>query len=124
MIFLDTHCLVWLYQKNLEKFTKEGLRKIDSDSLFISPAVLLELEYLYEIKRISINGSSVVSWLEERIGLQTDAVSFLPISERAASLKWTRDPFDRLITAQALFHDAELLTKDKIILENYIRAVW
>ena len=124
MIFLDTHAVVWLYQKELNRFSSVGLDRLEEDSLYISPAVLLELEYLYEIKRITLDGPSILQYLEDRIGLETDGISFLPVSERAVPLKWTRDPFDRLIVAQADFHGADLLTGDEKIRENYSRAFW
>jgi PIN domain nuclease of toxin-antitoxin system len=39
-------------------------------------------------------------------------------------MKWTRDPFDRLITAQAALGESTLLTKDDTIRTNYANAVW
>ncbi len=44
--------------------------------------------------------------------------------ERARAIKWTRDPFDRLIVAQAAVNDESLLTRDKIIRANDARAIW
>jgi len=124
MLFLDTHVIVWLYQKELDRFTAKALNILEDESLYISPSVLLELEYLYEIKRISENSKTIIDYLTGRIGLETDPVSFLPIAERARTMKWTRDPFDRIIAAQADFHDAGLLSKDRIILKYYSKAFW
>lgn len=124
MLFLDTHAIVWLYQKDLEQFSQGGLSSLEKESLYVSPAVMLELEYLFEIKRITEHGTTITNYLSEKIGIETDAVSFLPIAERAMKLKWTRDPFDRLITAQANFHSAGLLTKDRSILDHYSHAFW
>jgi len=39
-------------------------------------------------------------------------------------LSWTRDPFDRVITAQAATDGSSLITKDEIILHHYENAVW
>lgn len=124
MVFLDTHAVVWLYAAELEKFGEKGLALLECESLYISPAVLLELEYLKEIGRINENGDTILSWLRERIGLETDPLSFLPVAERACRFIWTRDPFDRLIAAQADFHGAILISKDRTIAENYPRALW
>lgn len=124
MVFLDTHAVVWLYNKDLDRFGSDSLDLLERENLYISPAVLLELEYLYEIGRIKENGRKITNYLKERIGLETDPLSFLPVSERACAMKWTRDPFDRLITAQADFHNSVLLTKDRTITENYPRALW
>ena len=38
--------------------------------------------------------------------------------------KWVRDPFDRLIVAQAIANEAPLVTKDEKIRRHYRRAVW
>ena len=42
----------------------------------------------------------------------------------AASLGWTRDPFDRMIAAHAIVADAPLLTADRTILEHLPLATW
>ena len=39
-------------------------------------------------------------------------------------VKWTRDPFDRIITAQAELCGAKLLTKDRTIHNYYVNAAW
>jgi len=45
--------------------------------------------------------------------------------EKARTLNWTRDPFDRLITGEAMaVPDALLVTRDSVIRENFDRAVW
>ncbi len=46
------------------------------------------------------------------------------VVERAMTLSWTRDPFDRVIVATADLHGAPLLTRDERIRENYPAAVW
>jgi PIN domain nuclease of toxin-antitoxin system len=40
------------------------------------------------------------------------------------SFQWTRDPFDRLITAQAASYNQVLLTKDETIRKHYANAIW
>ena len=37
---------------------------------------------------------------------------------------WTRDPFDRVIVAQAAARDADLLSRDELIGQYYPRVVW
>jgi len=124
MIFLDTHAVLWLYQKELHLFSPEALLRLENEHLLISPAVMLELEYLFEIGRITVKAVEIVEYLAETIGLEIDPVSFLPIVEKSLELKWTRDPFDRLLTAHAGFRQADLLSKDKIITANYSRTFW
>lgn len=42
----------------------------------------------------------------------------------AIETAWTRDVFDRLITAEADSLSLAIITKDKSIQENYRRAIW
>jgi len=39
-------------------------------------------------------------------------------------LSWTRDAFDRLIVAQAALDRAALVTRDRLILKHYPKALW
>ena len=39
-------------------------------------------------------------------------------------MTWTRDPFDRVIVANAALNGNILISKDQNILEHYIHARW
>ena len=124
MIYLDTHVVVWLYTKDAVRLSHRALSLVEEHDLRISPAVLLELEYLYETKRITETGRVILEYLEERIGLVMCHQPFGDVVRKAAGMRWTRDPFDRLIAAQAAVSDAMLLTKDGEIHTHYPHAVW
>ncbi len=124
MIYLDTHVVVWLYQKDKNRFTAETLALIDKEELLISPMVELELEYLFEIERISERAEIILDYLKEKTGLKICKKSFPEIIKKSISMKWTRDPFDRIITAQAAVNSSILITKDKQIRKHYSKAVW
>jgi PIN domain nuclease of toxin-antitoxin system len=49
---------------------------------------------------------------------------FNTIVSQAIKLTWTRDPFDRLIVANAALNDNILISKDQNILENFCHARW
>ena len=124
MIYLDTHVLVWLYQKDKNRFSPEALDLIDKEELLISPMAELELEYLFEIDRINVRAEIIMDYLKDRIGLEKCESSFSNIIKKAKSMKWTRDPFDRIITTQAAENDSVLITKDKKIRKHYSKAMW
>ncbi len=124
MIYLDTHAAAWLYAGKV-KLLPENIRlEIAREELLISPMVLLELQYLYEIGRVAEKGSVVVQDLSKRIGLGVCTLPFETVIERAVEQTWTRDPFDRIIVAQASMHSTRLITKDTVIHENYSHALW
>ena len=124
MLFLDTHAAVFLYLKREDTFSPDGLRLIEENDLCISPMVAVELEYLFETDRVSVGAATILEYLNRTVGLAVDQTPFMKVAERAFRLKWTRDPFDRLITAQADFADAPLLTRDRRIQTYYVNAVW
>lgn len=124
MIYLDTHVVVWLYDGEVGKLSKAAAQKIQGEDLFISPAVILELQFLHEIQRLRPTASTMVATLAKEMALQVSDLSFIAVVESATEQKWVRDPFDRLIVAQAAANDAPLVTKDERIRKRYRHAIW
>ncbi|MCK5201655.1 MAG: PIN domain-containing protein [Spirochaetales bacterium] len=124
MIYLDTHVVVWVYQKDRSRFTPEALALIDREELLISPMVELELEFLFEIDLINVRAEIIIDYLKDRIGLKICENSFPNMIQKAILTKWTRDPFDRIITAHAAVNDSILITKDRQIRKHYSKATW
>jgi PIN domain nuclease of toxin-antitoxin system len=123
-IYLDTHVIVWLYQKEKTLFSPTALESIEENHCLVSPATLLELEYLFEISKIKEHGDIIIDYLYEVVGLEICPRSFEAIVVQALQLKWTRDPFDRIITAHASLGNNLLLTKNRTIHAHYTRAFW
>ena len=124
MIYLDTHVVAWLHHGKLNRFTARGLRLIERETLKVAPVVALELEYLYEIGRVSERSAHVLQHLSNRIGLAICDRDPIKVITRACDLAWTRDLFDRMIVAQAAIGQDPLLTCDADIREHYPKARW
>jgi PIN domain nuclease of toxin-antitoxin system len=124
MIYLDTHVLLWLHAGLIERFTSRGRRLLEENDLLISPCVKLELQYLFEIGRSSVPAGQVYADLDAQVGLKVCELPFDTVVNRALGIDWTRDPFDRLVTAHALCRGIPLLTKDKILRRRVKLAVW
>jgi len=123
--YLDTHVLVWLYASACKKLSPAASQAIEhSDHLRISPMVLLEIDFLYEIGRISVNSREIYGYLHHQLGLRLCDKSFADIVIKAADYNWTRDPFDRLIVAQAALGDNSLISKDALIHSHYSATIW
>ena len=124
-LYLDTHVVVWLFSRELEKISKKAIDLIEENRLLISPMVMLELEFLYEIGRLTYNHHEIIASLSDTIDLKVCDLSFALVAKESARLHWTRDPFDRLIVANASCNDQSiLLSRDRKICDNYDRAVW
>jgi PIN domain nuclease of toxin-antitoxin system len=123
-MFLDTHAALFLHAGETGLFTETGRHLLEAEDLFLSPMAFLEMEYLYEIGRIRIGAKKIIEDLEADIGLRIMDKRWMDVTRAALDLTWTRDPFDRMIAAQALVEKQRLLSKDKAILGNCKLAVW
>jgi PIN domain nuclease of toxin-antitoxin system len=123
-IRLDTHVAVWLYTGEVERFSQAAIDAIEASSPVVSPMVQLELTYLHEIGRLTVDGAEIIGDLRDRVGLTISDVPLLAIVHAAASVSWTRDPFDRMIVADAIAASSVLLTKDATIAANFDRTIW
>lgn len=127
-LYLDTHVVVWLFAGDDSKLSATAKAVLNSHfakhALYVSPMVVMELAVLYETKRIGYSAEAILSHLENSIGLQICQLPFAEVASQATGMSWTRDPFDRLIVAQASVNNQKLMTKDKTILANYEWAVW
>jgi PIN domain nuclease of toxin-antitoxin system len=125
VVYLDTHVVVWLYSGNIKLLSSNAIEFIENnDVLYISPIVYLELKFLYEIGRIKVSPAEILESLSASVGLSVCDKSFLQVISESISLEWTRDPFDRIIGANAIVNDAVLLTKNSRIQANYSKACW
>ena len=114
VILLDTNALIWLQAgaaraRPLEPF---------AGRVHVSPAVLLELGFLAETGRLKLRrGVSLASIAEDDRWIVDDppALAWFAL---AAELKWTRDPFDRLIAAHARLRRWRLATADAHVLQH------
>ena len=123
-MYLDTHVVIWLYQKDEKRISHLARELIESRDLLVSPMVLLELEYLFETGRIRAKAAAVYDHLHETIEIGVCTKPFAAVVKKSIGMRWTRDPFDRLITAQAALDESPLLTKDDTIHTYYPEAVW
>lgn len=124
MIYLDTHIVVWFYANDRQRFSQPIQALMNDHEWHISPIVRLELQYLHEIGRINPTANTIITELSQRAGLTICPKPFNDVIANATQLTWTRDPFDRIIVAQASLSNAFLVTSDQHIRTHYPQAKW
>lgn len=108
---LDTNALIWLDRGHQRaRPLRPHVRE-----LYVSPASLLELQYLHEAGRIRLRDPGVRAFAEHQ-EWQVDDPPAVQWFEAACDLGWTRDPFDRLIVAHAAVRGWRLATGDEALL--------
>lgn len=117
-ILLDTHVLVWTTHRSVRLGAAKQLIA-DADQRLVSAASIWELAIKQRLGKLSL-GSDVHTW--SRRVVRELALDHLPVTaEHAAAVEHLpdvhRDPFDRLLVAQAVASGAVLLTADERLLE-------
>lgn len=125
LVHLDTHAVCWLYNGEPKQLSRAALAAIEVASIIaISPLVELELHFLVEIGRFRDPPAQVLQALFEKLGMTISHTALRDVTTAAHGLNWTRDPFDRLIAAQAICDNAVLVTKDRTIRQHCPNALW
>lgn len=124
MIHLDTNVVLWVHQNNTAHFPPKVRKWLRGARPMISPMVRVELAFLHERGRLNFTAAEILEDLRLQIDLGIAESRLEQVAAIASTLKWTRDPFDRMITAHALADDLPLLTKDATILTNCPLACW
>lgn len=124
-ILLDTHVVLWLYNGDLDRLSPKVRDSVaTAATVLISPITVLELDFLFEIKRLKEEPLIVMEYMQSRGRCEVAMDAYLDIVRMAVGLSWTRDPFDRLLTAHARLREYPLLTKDRQIRKHYSKSVW
>jgi PIN domain nuclease of toxin-antitoxin system len=107
VILLDTNALIWIDggHQRVRPLLRRG------QQLFVSPATVLELQFLDEAGRIRVKDGGV-RWVMEDERWMLDEPPAAAWFARAADESWTRDPFDRLIVAHAQLRRWRVATAD------------
>jgi PIN domain nuclease of toxin-antitoxin system len=123
--YLDTNALLWLSDGSLAGLSPRIDRLLEQGELLFSQMVLVELEFLYEIKRSKRPARDIQRKVEHELGVRLCDLPFSAIADAALDEKWTRDPFDRLIVANAKANGfAWLISADEQMRKHYPRTVW
>ena len=123
--YLDTNVAIFLHAGNTARLTTRATEQIESADLLISGMVMLELEMLYEKGTITYTASQILADLSQQIGLSVCQLPMAVVMSSALRVKWTREPGDRIIVANAIANNqAPLVTSDRRINGQYPYAIW
>ncbi len=118
-ILLDTHIFLWLVDDDarLSDRYRQIIHNLDHE-IFLSVVSIWECVIKYQIGKLDFPSSPETYLPIERRKhliktLTVDEESIPPLVKLPLLHK---DPFDRLIMAQALQHDLSIMTEDKLIL--------
>jgi PIN domain nuclease of toxin-antitoxin system len=126
-ILLDTHAILWFFAGS-EKISQTAKKLIDDvkNLKLISIASAWEMAIKQSQGKLELS-KTASQYITEKLVFKD--FSLLPIQldhlELISSLTFHhRDPFDRILIAQAIIEKVPILTKDKFF-ENYpVQCIW
>jgi PIN domain nuclease of toxin-antitoxin system len=123
--YLDTDIMLWLAAGKVNRLSSKAKGLLDRSELLLSAMAFLELEYLNELGRTKFRAQDLLNKVNHETNLRICDLPFPAIANAALDEKWTRDPFDRLIVANAKANGfAWLISADEQMRKHYPRTVW
>jgi PIN domain nuclease of toxin-antitoxin system len=109
-VLVDSHCLLWWLADQPLSATATAAIRDPQNTVLISPATIWELEIKAALGKLTIDGDLVDA-------VEASGFEWLPISaEHARSAarlpQHHRDPFDRMLIAQAVTDGCTLVSRD------------
>jgi PIN domain nuclease of toxin-antitoxin system len=125
-LLLDTHTLIWHYESSpaLSRPAKEALNSPDSQ-LYVSAATVWEIAIKSSLGKLKLAAPA-----REIIGgYKKTGTVFLPITNAyvlaTEDLPWHhRDPFDRILIAQAGYEHLTLVSRDGTFDRYEVNRLW
>lgn len=112
-VLLDTHLLLWALSAP-SKLPASARRLISESDVFVSAASIWEISIKTSLGKLSADPQEVLAAL-----VPAGFLSLPIVGEHAARVLTLppihRDPFDRLLVAQALTEPMRLLTNDAVL---------
>ncbi len=122
MLLLDTHVLVWWLDDNPKLLADAREKIIVTPSVFVSLASCWEIALKMSIGKLEFP----LDLLEKEIANNDFIPLHIEISHivRSANLPLVhRDPFDRILVAQALTEGLTLVTRDALLASYGVRTL-
>lgn len=123
-LLLDTNVVIWLLLGDTDAVparVQQAVEEIDNE-VVVSAASIWEIAIKRSLDRLTIDAN----WLDAVFSLDLD---HLPVTAehaaRVEALPWHhRDPFDRLLVAQASSERMTMVTADRLIGRYNVDVLW
>jgi PIN domain nuclease of toxin-antitoxin system len=112
-LLLDTHLLLWALSSP-EKLTKRARQRIESSEVYASAASIWEISIKSALGKLEADPNEVLAGVEPA-GFSHLTIVGGHVAKVAELPPVHKDPFDRLLVAQARFEPMILLTDDEVL---------
>ncbi|MES2217570.1 MAG: type II toxin-antitoxin system VapC family toxin [Pseudomonadota bacterium] len=115
-VLLDTHIFLWCMQDSpqLSKTAREMI--LAAEQVYISSASIWEAAIKIKLKKLDVKIDALTKAIPES-GFTELSITIAHAAEVYKLPELHRDPFDRMLIAQAICEPLQFLTADKALLE-------
>lgn len=126
-LLIDTHVFLWLMDEP-EKLSRKALEacKNRENQIYLSVVSAWEIEIKRQLGKLTLKLplSTIIKEQQEKNGLEVLVVELQHVLAVGDLLRHHADPFDRLLIAQALVEDANVVTSDPLIAKYPVKLYW
>lgn len=125
-ILLDTHAFLWWVADDPRLSSKARTTVTKADDVFLSVASCWEMAIKVSLGKLTLP-QPVDRFVSEHLGLNQFALLAVDLEHaaRVADLPFHhRDPFDRLLAAQALHEGLTLVSADPVFRKYKVKRAW
>jgi len=126
-LLLDTHTFIW-WACEPEKFSKKVLRACENktNDLILSVASVWEMQIKLQLGKLELGHplKDLISKQQDTNNLQILSISLSHVLALENLPAHHRDPFDRLLIAQAIEENLRLVSKDRVFSHYSVESFW
>ena len=126
-VLIDTQAIIWFAENNAQLSTTARSIMEDADNVcFVSMATFWEISIKMNLGKLDIKNLSLSDFIDELTenGFLSLDIRHAHILENTKLLLVHRDPFDRMIIAQALVESMPVVSSDPAFDGYPIQRIW
>jgi PIN domain nuclease of toxin-antitoxin system len=126
-LLLDTHALLWWVDDSprLSRRARTAIANLENECLF-SLASLWEMAIKVSLRKLELP-ATVEAFVDRHLvagGFHALAIDIAHVARVARLPFHHRDPFDRLLAAQALEEELAIVSRDPVFKSYGVRRIW
>lgn len=126
-LLLDTHAFIW-WDSEPEKLSARSRAccQDTTNELFLSVASVWEMQIKQQLGKLKLNSplAEIVANQQKTNGIEITSVNLAHVLALDTLPTHHKDPFDRLLIAQAVVERITLITNDRIFSQYAVETLW
>lgn len=124
-LLLDTHAMLWFLEGDFKKLSEKSCQIVEEVEKFVSMVSLWEIAVKKDIRKLKLKSdfNGLVELIESN-AFKILNIQFSHLQRSIALELHHRNPFDRLLIAQAIEENLQVVTKDPSFSSYPIKTIW